>query len=312
MTPRQLAMFFGVSAIWGASYLLIKIALDGLNASVIVFARLALATAILYFAVRALTDWKRASAFARSHPGQVAVLGLLSITLPFMLITYGETQISSGLTGILVAPGPLFVAAFAPFIDPSEKVDRRGAIGLAIGFGGVVLLLGVDTVGDLGEFLGAVAVLGAAVSYGLGALYAKKRFTGVGVPALVLSFFSCAAAAVMTLPPAVATVPGASPDLGEIAAVVALGVLGTALAFVLYYTLIAETGAGRALLVGYMIPPVALAYGAVLLDEEVTAAAIGGLVLILGGSRARGSRARWRARRGDGATPRAGIASAAA
>jgi drug/metabolite transporter (DMT)-like permease len=276
-------MFFGVSAIWGASYLLIKIALDGLNASVIVFARLALATAILYFAVRVLTDWERASTFARRHPGQIAVLGLLSITFPFMLITYGETQISSGLTGILVAPGPLFVAAFAPFLDPTEKVDRRGAIGLSVGFGGVVLLLGIDTVGDLGEFLGALAVLGAALSYGLGALYAKKRFTGAGVPPLVMSFFSCAAASLMTLPPAIATLPGASPDLGEIAAVVSLGVVGTALAFVLYYTLIAETGAGRALLIGYMIPPVALAYGAMLLDEEVTAAAIGGLVLILAG-----------------------------
>jgi drug/metabolite transporter (DMT)-like permease len=281
VTPRQLAMFFGVSAIWGASYLLIKIALDGLNASVIVFARLALAAAILYFAVHALTDWERASAFARRHPGQIAVLGLLSITFPFMLITYGETQISSGLTGILVAPGPLFVAAFAPFLDPTEKVDGRGAIGLSVGFGGVVLLLGIDTVGDLSEFLGALAVLGAALSYGLGALYAKMRFTGAGVPPLVMSFFSCAAASVMTLPPAVATLPGASPDLGEIAAVVGLGVAGTALAFVLYYTLIAETGAGRALLVGYMIPPVALTYGALLLDEEVTAAAIGGLALIL-------------------------------
>jgi drug/metabolite transporter (DMT)-like permease len=283
LTSRQLAMFLGVSAIWGASYLLIKIALDGLNASVIVCARLALASAILYLAVHALTDWKRAATFARQHPGQVAVLALFSITLPFMLITYGETQITSGLTGILVAPGPLFVAALAPLLDPSERVDRRAGVGLAVGFAGVVLLIGIDTVGDRGEFLGALAVVSAALCYGLGALYAKKRFTGAGVPALVMSFFSCAAASVMTLPFAIATLPGASPDLGEIAAVAGLGVFGTALAFVLYYTLIAETGAGRALLVGYMIPPFALAYGAVLLDEEVTPAAIAGLAAILVG-----------------------------
>jgi drug/metabolite transporter (DMT)-like permease len=276
-------MFFGVSAIWGASYLLIKIALDGLNASVIVFARVLLASVILYFAVRALTDWQRATAFARRNPGRIAVLGLFSITLPFLLITYGETQISSGLTGILVAPGPLFVAALAPFVDPSERVDARGALGLGIGFAGVVLLLGVDVAGNADELLGALAVLGAALAYAIGALYAKKRFAGEGVPALVMSFFSCASAAVMTLPAAAVTLPGASPDLGELAAVAALGVLGTALAFVLYYTLIAETGAGRALLVGYMIPPVALAYGTVLLDEEVTGVAIGGLVLILAG-----------------------------
>jgi drug/metabolite transporter (DMT)-like permease len=283
VTTRQLAMFLGVSAIWGASYLQIKIALDGMNASMIVFVRVLLAAVILYFLVRTAADYERAMAFGRRHLREVAVLGLLGITLPFMLISYGETQISSGLTGILVAPGPLFAAALAPFVDPTEKVDRIGAIGLLIGFGGVVLLLGVDSFGDLGELLGGLAVLSAALCYALGALYAKNRFIGPGVPPLVMSFFACAAASVMTLPPAIATLPGTSPDLGEIAAVVSLGVVGTALAFYLYYTLIAETGAGQALLVGYMIPPTALFYGAWLLDEKVTAAAIIGLALILVG-----------------------------
>ena len=105
--------------------------------------------------------------------------------------------------------------------------------------------------------------------------------------------------------PAVVTLPGSSPDLGEIAAVVSLGVIGTALAFVLYYSLIAETGAGRASLVGYVIPPTALAYGAVLLDEKVTAAAIAGLVLILAGVALAGRRAR-----GRGGGDRAGPARA--
>jgi drug/metabolite transporter (DMT)-like permease len=276
-------MFLAVSAIWGASYLLIKIALDSLNASVIVFGRVVIAALILYVAVRALTDYRRAFAFGRRHLREIAVLGLLSITLPFMLISYGETQITSGLTGILVAPGPLFVALLAPLVDPSEKVDRRGAIGLTIGFAGVIALVGLDTVDDLGEFLGGMAVLGAALSYGIGAIYAKNRFSGEGVPPIVMSFFSCVAASLMTLPPALATLPGSSPDLGEVAAVVSLGAIGTALAFVLYYTLISEVGAGRALLVGYMIPPIALTYGAILLDEEITGAAIAGLALILGG-----------------------------
>ena len=276
-------MFLGVSAIWGASYLQIKIALDGLNASVIVFVRVALAAAILYLAVRAREGHERAFRFARAHPQRIAVLGLLTIALPFMLISYGETAISSGLTGILVAPGPLFVALFAPFLDPTERVSRRRATGLLIGFAGVVLLVGVDTLHDSGEFLGSLAVLGAACSYGLGAMYAKNKLSHAGVPALVMSFFSCVAAALIVLVPALATLPGSSPDLGEIAAVVSLGVIGTALAFVLYYSLIAETGAGRASLVGYMIPPMALVYGALLLGEHVTPAAIGGLGLILGG-----------------------------
>jgi drug/metabolite transporter (DMT)-like permease len=147
-------MFLGVSAIWGASYLQVKIALDGLNASVIVFVRVALAAAILYLAVRAREGHERAFRFARAYPQRIAMLGLLSIALPFMLISYGETEISSGLTGILVAPGPLFVALFAPFLDPTEKVGRRGATGLLIGFAGVVLLVGADTLHDTGELLG--------------------------------------------------------------------------------------------------------------------------------------------------------------
>ncbi len=276
-------MFVGVSAIWGGSYLQIKIAIDGLDPSMVVFARVGLAALILYFAVRMREDHDRALRFVRQHPGRILTLGLLSITIPFMLISYGETQISSGLTGVLVSPGPLFVALFAPFLDPSERVDSRGAVGLLIGFAGVVLLLGVDTVHDLGQFLGALAVLGAACSYGLGAMYAKTRFSGAGVPPIVISFVSCVAAAALTFVPAVATLPGSSPDLGEIAAVVSLGVIGTALAFVLYFSLIAETGAGRAALVGYAMPPIALAYGAVLLDEAVTGAAIAGLVLIMVG-----------------------------
>jgi drug/metabolite transporter (DMT)-like permease len=281
VTPRQLGMFLSLSAIWGGSYLLIKIALDGFEASMIVWARVTLAALILYLAVRARTDARRAFRFMREHPGRIATLGFLSITLPFMLISYGETQISSGLTGILVAPGPLFVALFAPFLDPTERVDRRGAFALAIGFAGVIVLVGVDTVHDTGEFLGSLAVLGAACSYGLGAMYAKNRLSHAGVPPLVMSYFSCLAASIMTLPFAAVTIGNNHPDLGEVAAVVSLGVIGTALAFVLYYSLITETGAGRASLVGYAIPPIALAYGAVLLGETITAASIAGLVLIL-------------------------------
>jgi drug/metabolite transporter (DMT)-like permease len=198
-----------------------------------------------------------------------------------MLISFGETQISSGLTGVLISPGPLFIALLAPMIDPTEKVNRRAGLGVAIGFGGVALLIGVDTLHSTGEFLGALAMVGAALAYGLGAMYARLKFRGV--PPLVVSLAACGVAAVLTMPPALATLGENSPDAGEIAAVVSLGVIGTAAAFWLYFGLIGEAGAGRAALCGYLIPPLALAYGAILLDEEITAAAIGGLVLILAG-----------------------------
>ncbi|MGH2978145.1 MAG: DMT family transporter, partial [Solirubrobacterales bacterium] len=279
MTPRQLAMLAGVSAIWGASYLLIKIALDGFAPSMIVAARVLLAALLLYVVIvirggedRAALEW------LRRHPGRTLVQGTLAVSVPFMLITFGETQISSGLTGVLISPGPLFIAMLAPLIDPTEKVDRRAGIGVVIGFAGVAMLIGVDTVHSVGEFLGAMAMVGAALAYGLGAMYARLKFRGV--PPLVVSFAACAVAAVLTMPPALATLGENHPDAGEIAAVVSLGAIGTAVAFALYFGLIAEVGAGRAALCGYLIPPLALAYGAVLLDEEVTAAAIAGLVLI--------------------------------
>src|SRR4030095_8775958 len=137
---------------------------DARTGSVFVSAGAASAAAVLWVAVRTQTDYERALAFGRRNVRQIALLGLLSIALPFMLISYGETQISSGLTGILVAPGPLFVALFAPLLDPTERVDRRGGLALLVGFAGVVVLVGVDTVHDAGEFLGSLAVLGAACS----------------------------------------------------------------------------------------------------------------------------------------------------
>jgi drug/metabolite transporter (DMT)-like permease len=155
-------------------------------------------------------------------------------------------------------------------------------------------LIGLDTIHSLGEFAGAMAMIGAALAYGLGAMYIRLKFRGV--PPLVVSLGACGVAALLTLPPALATVGQNSPDLGEIAAVVSLGIVGTAVAFFLYFGLIDEAGAGKAALCGYLIPPLALAYGAIFLDEEITPAAIGGLGLILiGVALASGERAGERA-----------------
>ena len=282
MSTRQVGLLIAVSAIWGASYLLIKIALDGFEPGVIVFLRVLLAAALLYVVilVRGGSD-RTGLANLRRRPRDTFIQGTLAVALPFSLIAFGETQITSGLTGVLISPGPLFIALLAPAIDRTERVDRRGTIGLVIGFAGVMLLIGVDTVGSAGEFLGALAMVGAALAYGLGAMFTKLRFAGV--PPLVVSFGACAVASIVTLPIAAATIGNSRPDLGEIAAVVCLGVLGTAAAFVLYFTLIAEAGAGRAALCGYLIPPLALAYGALFLNETITWAAVAGLVLILAG-----------------------------
>jgi drug/metabolite transporter (DMT)-like permease len=210
-----------------------------------------------------------------------AGLGAVSIAAPFLLITVGEEHVPSGLTAVLIASAPLLVALLAPFLDRSEQIDRRQGLGLAIGIVGVGLLVGVESVSTLGQFLGALAMLGAAACYALATFVVKRAYREI--PAVVTSCFAVAAGALIALPPALADLPTKAPGLRAVLALVGLGALGTALAFVIYYRLIGELGAGRASLVAYLAPPVALAYGAALLDEAITPGAIGGLVLILAG-----------------------------
>jgi drug/metabolite transporter (DMT)-like permease len=279
MTPRQIGLLAALSAIWGGSYLLIKYALEDFSAPVIVSARTALAALVLVIAMRGAT--RGALADMRRRPGWAALLGGVAVAVPFTFITLGELEVPSGLTAVLISPAALFVALFAPLIDPSERIDRRQGIGMVIGLAGVGLVVGVESIHSLGQFLGAIAMIGAAVCYALGGFVVKRRY--VRLTSMQTSFVSLSVAAVMTLPAAVATVPTEAPGLRAVLALLALGAVGTALAFVIFYKLIAEVGAGRAALVSYLAPGVALFYGGIFLDEAITPAAISGLVAILAG-----------------------------
>jgi drug/metabolite transporter (DMT)-like permease len=279
MTPRQIGLLAALASIWGGSYLLIKYALEDLSAPMIVWARTALAALVLLIAMRGAA--RGAFADIRRRPGWAITLGAVSVAIPFSLITFGEHEVPSGLTAVLISPAALFVALLAPLLDVSERIERRQAVGLLAGLAGVALVVGVESIHTLGQFLGAMAMLGAALFYALGGFVVKKRYGRL--TSIQTSFVSISVASVLMLPPAAATAPTEMPGLGAIASVIALGVVGTALAFVIFYKLIAEVGAGRASLVSYLAPGVALFYGAVFLDEEITVAAIAGLVLILGG-----------------------------
>lgn len=291
MTPRQVGLLAALAAIWGASYLLIKYALEDFSPGEVVFLRTALAAGVLVAVVR----WQGGEAWSalRGTPqgriGVALLLGVTAVAAPFLLITFGEKVVPSGLTAVLIAPASLFVAALAPFLDRSESVGRTQAGGMVLGLVGVALLVGVESVDSLEAFLGALAILGAALLYAVSSFVVKGPFRGV--PAISSSAISCAVGALCTLPLALATWSGEAPGLRALLSVLALGVLGTALAFVIFYRLIAEVGAGRASLVSYLAPGVALAYGALLLDERVGWAAIGGLGLILAGVAIAGRRA---------------------
>jgi drug/metabolite transporter (DMT)-like permease len=288
MTPRQVGLLAALAAIWGGSYLLIKYALEDLSAPMIVWGRTALAALVLLIALRGAA--RGALADMRARPGWALTLGIVSVTAPFLLITFGEHEVPSGLTAVLISPAALFVALFAPFIDPSERIDRRQTIGLVAGLAGVALVVGVESISTLGQFLGALAMIGAAACYALGGFVVKRRYGRL--TSMQTSFVSLSVTSLVTLPIAAATAPTEAPGVRAVASLVALGVVGTALAFVIFYKLIAEVGAGRASLVSYLAPGVALFYGAIFLDEAITAAAVGGLVLILGGVALAGRRSR--------------------
>jgi drug/metabolite transporter (DMT)-like permease len=281
MSARHLTLLAALAAIWGGSYLLIKYALEGFSAAAIVSFRCLLASAVLYAALRATGAAGPALADLRARPKWALGLALCAVAFPFMLITFGEHVVPSGLTAVLISPASLFVALFAPAIDPSERIDRRQAAGMGLGLFGVAMVVGVESVSTLDQFLGALAMVGAAAFYGLSTFVVKRRFGHLA--SMQTSWISVTLAGIITLPIGLATTPGHSPGLGAIASVLALGVVGTALAFVIFYKLINEIGAGRAALVSYLAPGVALFYGALFRDERITVAAIAGLVLILGG-----------------------------
>ena len=174
MTPRQIALLAALAAIWGGSYLLIKYALEDFSAPMIVWGRTALASVVLLIALRGAA--RGAFADVRRRPGWAITLASVSVAVPFMLITFGEHEVPSGLTAVLISPAALFVALFAPFIDVSERIDRRQAIGLGTGLAGVAIVVGVESISTLGQFLGALAMIGAAACYALGGFVVKGRY----------------------------------------------------------------------------------------------------------------------------------------
>ena len=204
------------------------------------------------------------------------------IAIPFPLIAAGEQHVASSLAAIIIATAPLFVALLALRFDASERVTGRRLVGLLIGLGGVAALVGIDVAGSGDELLGAMAILVAAFCYAVGPMVLKRHLAKLDQRA---SMGASLALAALFLAPAVAVDPPTAPISGEaIAALVVLGMLCTAAAFVLYGMLIAEVGAGRALVVTYINPVIAVGLGVAILGERPGAGAIAGLLLILAGS----------------------------
>ena len=278
MPRRAWILLLVLASVWGASYLFIKIGLEDLSPALVVFLRTALAGIILL----PIALSRGALAGVRGLAGPLVLLAAVQVAGPFLLISVGEQEISSSLTGILVASAPIFTALLAPFVDHEERSGGWRAVGVATGILGVALLLGVDVGGDGGALVGALFVLLAGVGYAIGGFYLKRRFSDAQPLGVVTGTMLVSAA--LALPWAAVTVPDATVAAGSLAAVTVLGVLGTGLAFVIFYTLIAEVGPARASLVAYIAPLFAVVYGVLLLDESFGIGTLAGLALIVAGS----------------------------
>lgn len=279
MTRKGWLLFISMSVVWGIPYFFIKIAVRDLDPSVVVFARVGIAAAILLpiAASRGVLRQVRKRWLA------VAALACVQIVGSFLLISYGEQHISSSLTSLLIAADPLLVVLFALRFDPSERVSRLRLLGLLVGMGGVVVLLGLDVGGDEQRLLGAVFVLLAATGYAISALLIKRPTIAV-LPSLGVVTIMCITSTIVLLPLALTRLPSRIPDLGVIASLLVLGSVCTALAYLLFFALVAEVGAGRGTVITYVNPAIAVFLGVTLLGEPLTAAIIVGFLLIIVGS----------------------------
>jgi drug/metabolite transporter (DMT)-like permease len=279
VSRRAWLLMAGIAALWGSSYMFIKLALDdGLSAGAIVCIRTALGAAVLLpWALRA-----GALSALRGRWGWMLLVAVTQVVVPFLLITVGERHIATALAGILVAAAPLWTTVVAARFDHAEIPRGWGAVGVGLGILGVALLFGVDLAGSSEELLGGAMVLTAALCYAIGPMLVKHRLAGV--PAAGVAGAMVALSALLTLPLLVAAPPQHAPSAGVVAALVVLGAGSTGIAFLWYYTVVREVGPGRASIVSYLAPPFAVLYGTAFLGESLGVGAVAGIVLILAGS----------------------------
>jgi len=285
MKPKEYLVLFVLSALWGASFLFIKVAVAEMSPLTLVAVRLVFGTLGLLvfvpFRPTIMEGWyRRLRGFL--------VVAIFNGIIPYLAISWGEEHITSGMAAILNATTPLAVAIVSQWWPDGERLTWMRVMGVLIGFMGVGILVGpaaVSTGGSTLYVLGALSALLGAISYAFGGLFAHQLLAGapelqpaigqMGMGALILAPIAGIALAVQP--------PTHAPSLGAIASVLTLALGGTSLAYLCYYWLIARVGPTRTLIVTYLLPCMALVYGTVLLHEPMGVNAIAGLVLVLTG-----------------------------
>jgi len=279
MSARAWTAFAAVAVLWGIPYLFIKVAVeDGVPPGLVAWVRVVLGAAVLL-----VLAWRAGLlGTLRGRWRAVAVYAVVEISIPFPLIAAGEEHVSSSLAAILISTVPMLIALLALRYDASERVTGRRLAGLLVGFAGVVALVGLDVAGNADELLGAGAILLAALGYAAGPMWLKRNLSDLDPRAMMGA--SLAVAAVVLTPLAVLDPVTAVPSGDALLSLAVLGLLCTAAAFALFGALVSEVGPGRAAIITYVAPVVAVALGVAVLGERPGAGALVGLLLILAGS----------------------------
>jgi drug/metabolite transporter (DMT)-like permease len=280
-SPRFLwFLFIALGFMWGSSYLFIKLAVDDFGTFTLVALRLLVGAVLLWSVVR-LTG--QVLPRERRIYGHLFVMGLVNIVIPFALITWAEQSVDSSLAAILTAPVPLFAIVIAPLFLHDEPIRVNGVVGLVVGFIGVVILTSRDlTIGN-SDLTGEVALLGAAFSYAVGAVYARRNMRGVHplIPAVFQVSFALLVAGTIAL---VTEHPwDARPDFEAIFSILWLGVFGSGLAYLAVFRLFAAWGATRTTMVAYEIPVWGIVLGFLVLAEPIDVRLLIGTALVVGG-----------------------------
>jgi drug/metabolite transporter (DMT)-like permease len=283
MRAKEYLVLFLLAALWGASFLFIKEAITSMSPLTLVAIRLLVGAlgllAIVPFKPAVMAGW---TARLRGF----FIVAIFNAIIPYIAISWGEEQVTSGMAAILNATTPLVIIIVSHWWPGGERLTWKKAGAVLVGFAGVLILVGPAAISHGGSqlyLLGVLSVLLGAASYGFGSLFAHQLLSGL--PSIQPAIGQTAMGAVLLCPVAgialVASPPAQTPSLVTIAAALALALGGTSLAYICYYWLLERVGAANTLIVTYLLPCMALVYGALWLGESISPNAIGGLALVL-------------------------------
>jgi drug/metabolite transporter (DMT)-like permease len=273
-------IFFALGFIWGSSYLFIKLAVDDFGTFTLVALRLTVGALLIWTVVR-LAGQKLPR--ERRIYGHLLVMAIINITIPFLLITWAEQSVESSLAAILTSPVPLIAIVLSAFFLHDEPLRVNGLVGLVVGFVGVVIVTSRGLTAEGSSLAGEIALLGAALSYACGAVYARRNVRGLA-PMIPAAFQVTFAAIITGVCALLFEHPWtARPDAQAVFSILWLGILGSGVAYLFVFRLFSHWGATRTTLVAYLLPVVGIVLGYLVLAEPIDGRILVGTALVIAG-----------------------------